>query len=92
MFENFSGKPGPSISPVMFGVEPNITGTATGVRNMERPPEGCFGLTATKYTQIGGGVFTDYGFTFNASSSNSIYESSNTVQPASNLMLACIKI
>ena len=74
-----------------FG-RPNITGTATGVRNMERPPEGCFGLTATKYTQVGGGVFTDYGFTFNASSSNSIYESSNTVQPASNLMLACIKI
>ena len=36
--------------------------------------------------------FNSIGFTFNASSSNSIYESSNTVQPASNLMLACIKI
>lgn len=93
MFENFSGKPGPSISPVMFG--PNIIGEFQEYGlylQYYDEPTGAFSYGDELGTWIDGqNAGGHHDVFFNAQSVSAIYGASSVVQPASLRGLACIK-
>ena len=77
-------------APVMFGVEPNIIGTAGGLQY----PDDNFSGSLYKVGVCDKGYERDYGgtvFGLDASLSSSLYGVSSAVQPASLRFLACIK-
>ena len=79
-----------STAPVMFGVEPNIIGTAGGLQY----PDDNFSGSLYKVGVCDKGYERDYGgtvFGLDASLSSSLYGVSSAVQPASLRFLACIK-
>ena len=98
MFENFSGKPGPSISPVMFG--PNITGAVeeTFLTDLASAPgwsDGAMFWTTAQIINRNTNQGEDsWGKRLNvdASRSSDLYGSSDVVQPASLRALPCIKV
>lgn len=82
-------------SPVMFG-SPNITGTACssgGSWDSGSKFSGALYVTNGELTDSGqeGGQNAAQ-INFDASRSSSIYSASNTVQPATMLAIACIKV
>lgn len=100
MFENFSGKPGPSISPVMFGLSPNITGAVeeTFLTDLASAPgwsDGAMFWTTAQIINRNTNQGEDsWGKRLNvdASRSSDLYGSSDVVQPASLRALPCIKV
>lgn len=64
---------------------PNITGNVAGGRGYGTTKNGVFvnsSITGNGYVGYGGTSGYEYAYNFNASSSNSIYGASTTVQPS----------
>lgn len=86
--------------PVMFGVEPNITGGFTldvvsvgrfGIADVQ----GAFTASAPYDILFDPGASQGKQYTraeFSAASSNAIYSGSSSVQPSSMLLIPCIKV
>lgn len=76
--------------PLMLGYGPNISGKFLAVFN-RNPVSGVFSDTGENGHSKAGGDNDAQSILFDASSFNSVYAGSHTVQPDSMLVLPCVK-